>query len=350
MATPQEVQHLLSALREELSSSFQREIVRLDHQTTTLQAELRGLTTAITSRPSRPRPRLPDPVKFTGHAGDFDSWLLEMDGKMAVDADAIGDDQAQFRYWFSRLDSKPQKVVASHVRHAESTGNWDYRTTMRSTLMRINDDPLKQRKAAAQLRDLKQGDFGLHSFLAKWETLAGESGHATMDDQVRIAALRHAVNHKLQQKLEDREVQFGSLPTTYDDFVALLHKINSGVPTGYHNQKTTGTGTGTGPRPTTNNPDAMDIGAIDHSHIHAVNQFGITAQQRRKWYHEGKCRGCGSEDHKLKACPSNSAKLAVAILEEEGRVDEEMNEMGLTVDLDVVDEVDDEGDYSDYDY
>lgn len=33
--------------------------------------------------------------------------------------------------------------------------------------MRINDDPLKQRKAATQLRDLKQGDFGIHSFFAK---------------------------------------------------------------------------------------------------------------------------------------------------------------------------------------
>ena len=82
MATPQEVQHLLSALREELSSSFQQEIVRLDHQSTTLQAELRGLSTGIGNRPApRPRPRLPDPVKFTGAAGDFDSWLLEMDGK-----------------------------------------------------------------------------------------------------------------------------------------------------------------------------------------------------------------------------------------------------------------------------
>lgn len=98
MATSQELQHLFDALREELNTTFNERIVKL-------KAELRGLSSAVSGNRPRPRPRLPDPVKFTGHAGDFDLWLLEMDGKMAIDGDAIGDDQDQFRYWFSRLDS-----------------------------------------------------------------------------------------------------------------------------------------------------------------------------------------------------------------------------------------------------
>ncbi|KAK9778912.1 putative pol-like protein [Seiridium cardinale] len=310
MATNQQVQQLLAALREELNTTFTAKIEAIENEsrlkTTALEAELRGLSAALQARPGPPpKSKLPDPPKFSGSATDFDSWLLEIDGKMAVDATAIGEPQAQFRYWFSRLEPKAQRVVAPHVRYAERTGNWDY-SPMRTTLIRINEDPLKPRKAANQLRDLKQGDFSLHSFLTKWETLAGESGHATQTDEVRISAVRHAVAAKLQHKLDDREVQFGSLPTTYDEFIALLHKINSGG----SNPPVSGNShhSNNQQRPHRNS-NAMDttVGAIVP--ISATEQPKITQAQRREWQRGGRCRGCGSEEHAVRSCPSNAARL-----------------------------------------
>ncbi|KAK6222737.1 hypothetical protein LQW54_000918 [Pestalotiopsis sp. IQ-011] len=59
-----------------------------NQRTATLEAELRGLTAALTTRPElQKNPVSPNPAKFTdtGDATDSDFWLLEVDGKMAVD-------------------------------------------------------------------------------------------------------------------------------------------------------------------------------------------------------------------------------------------------------------------------
>ena len=60
----------------------------------TLEAQLAALLAA--RQPSRPRPILPDPEKFTG-ATRYDTWLPLIKAKLDVDSEAIGgSDKAHF--------------------------------------------------------------------------------------------------------------------------------------------------------------------------------------------------------------------------------------------------------------
>lgn len=68
----------------------------------------------------RPKARLPDPEKFTG-AARYDTWLPLIKAKLRIDADAIGNDEAQFFYLYGNLDSKIQAMVLPQLLQAERT-------------------------------------------------------------------------------------------------------------------------------------------------------------------------------------------------------------------------------------
>ena len=71
-----------------------------------LRAEIATLRIALAkTQASRPRPKLPDPEKFTGSTYKFDTWLPLIEAKLAIDGTAIGDATAQFYYVYLNLDS-----------------------------------------------------------------------------------------------------------------------------------------------------------------------------------------------------------------------------------------------------
>jgi hypothetical protein len=82
-----------------------QQLATLQEQVANLQAQVEALQTA--ARTSRPKPILPDPVKFDGKAYHFDTWLPSIKAKLRVDglSGALGDEIAQFYYVYDRLES-----------------------------------------------------------------------------------------------------------------------------------------------------------------------------------------------------------------------------------------------------
>jgi hypothetical protein len=71
-----------------------------------LRAEIATLRAALASQlPSRARPKLPDPEKFTRSTYKFDTWLPLIKAKIAVDRAVIRDAIAQFYYVYLNLES-----------------------------------------------------------------------------------------------------------------------------------------------------------------------------------------------------------------------------------------------------
>ena len=96
-----------------------------------------------TPAPTRPKPALPDPEKFTGSAQKkYDTWLPSIKAKLRVDANAIGDQIAQFYYVYLNLESHVQAMVLPQLNQSESSNSWDYNTIL-DQLARVYDNPNK---------------------------------------------------------------------------------------------------------------------------------------------------------------------------------------------------------------
>src|SRR5215471_5023962 len=97
----------VAALRQELAHEFDATIQNLHTKITALQIKI----ITLRAQPSRPKPILPDPEKFTGTAYKFDTWLPSIKTKLRVDQAALGDSIAQFYYVYLNLDPKMQAMV-----------------------------------------------------------------------------------------------------------------------------------------------------------------------------------------------------------------------------------------------
>ena len=119
--------------------------------------------------------------------------------------------------------------------------------------------------------------------------------------------LCYALNPSLQKRLDYREID-ESLPTSYDDFVLLLHRLAG----------TTTTATQSGgylanrPAPIKENL-AMDLNAVtlgavifDDQDLPAIGTTtapSSTLAQRARWQEIGCCRQCGQKNHIVRNCP-----------------------------------------------
>ncbi|KAF6802564.1 pol-like protein, partial [Colletotrichum plurivorum] len=73
--------------------------------------EVRGTKESLT----RPKPKLPDVPQFDGNRAEWRGWKLEMENKLAEDADALGNELSRFRYVFSRLKGNAKDNVTTFV-------------------------------------------------------------------------------------------------------------------------------------------------------------------------------------------------------------------------------------------
>jgi hypothetical protein len=179
-----------------------------------LRAEIATLRAALASQPSRARPKLPDPEKFTGSTYKFDTWLPSIKAKIAVDGAAIGDATAQFYYVYLNLESSVQSMVLPQLSYAEHTQSWDYHTIL-DQLARVYDNPNKQSEAEDKLYALRQGNDSLPAYIAKFERTLYEANGQGWPDVNKISTFRNGLNSAIRSRL----AQQLSLPRIYGDFL-----------------------------------------------------------------------------------------------------------------------------------
>ncbi|KAJ2998997.1 hypothetical protein NUW58_g145 [Xylaria curta] len=314
--SPQHIQELIQAAVENasatLTAQFNVELDKLRTQNTEFRAQIAALQSAAASR--KPRPVLPDPPLLTGPA-EFDVWIPLLQGKLRVDGDAIGSDEAKFIYVYGRLDWKVQQIVRPQLSHTQFN-EWDY-TQVTSALSRIYNDPNKLVRASRKLRAMKmKDDDSIRTFLTNWEKYSWEAGTTVQPDILRIQDLRAAISNKLQGKVDDREL----LPETYDDFVTLLLRLGEGYGNymaGSHGN--TSNKPGSTYTSTANTSTPMDISQVRIDSINVKpsdsklkiasiwtpkGQMAVssTHKERRERLEQGNCERCGGPGHMASTC------------------------------------------------
>jgi len=199
---------------------FQATLSDLQAELQRQRDEITFLRTIVTTRASaRPKPSLPDPEKFTGHAYKFDTWLPSIKAKLRIDGDAIGDATAQFYYVYLNLDSQVQAMVLPQLAQAETTSP-DYNTIL-DQLVRVYDNPNKIQEAEDKLFALKQGADSALVYIAKYERLLYEAHGQNWPDVNKISIFRNGLNSTIRNRL----AQQLTLPSTYSGFVRIIQQL-----------------------------------------------------------------------------------------------------------------------------
>ena len=276
-----------------VQSQFQTVIDSLQVQIAALQAEIAQLRTqsVTTAAPtSRPRPRLPDPVKFDGKQHRFRVWLPEVKAKIAVDDEAIGNDIAKFFYVYGCLEPTVQAMVLPQLAIAEKEKRWDYNTILLQ-LSRAYTNPNEVFEAEEALHAIKQGDQPLPAYIARFERLLYEAEGQDWNDTNKIMLFRAGLSPSLRKVLSLQLV----LPTDYPGYLSSVQQINRRSP---HASASTTHAHG-------QNSDKMDVSAINISSISRARSTSPLGRQQ--WREKGLCVRCGSASHWVKACPLQPA-------------------------------------------
>jgi hypothetical protein len=309
----------MDSLRQEFSTTI-----------TELRAEIqrqRDQITLLQSRPlppTRPKPALPDPEKFSGQAYKYDTWRPSISAKLRVDGESIGDDIAQFYYVYLNLESHVQAMVLPQLSQAEQSNSWDY-TTILDQLARVYDNPNKVQEAEDRLLTLKQGTDTLPAYVAKFERVLYEARGQDWPDVNKISTFRNGLNSTIRGRL----AQQLNLPRQYSAFVRVAQQLagsssnfssgsssrpyhNPGAPQDNH-QRNTG--------------EPMDIGFINAIDCYDDDtpppppQARSTSPARREQYRqEGRCVRCGAKDHWVADCtvqPYKPGKVTIAALDDD---------------------------------
>lgn len=310
--TTQAIESQVEEAIRELKNQFAHEVQSLQSQVQALQIELDSVQRSLAVRLSNRRPILPDPDKLSKPKAELESWLAIMTGKLEVDSDALGDTKAKFYYVYGRLDSELQNLLDAQLQKAVATQDFDHLELFRA-LQRVFADPLRKQRAVKKLRNLQQGDQSFSAFFATWEKLTYQADETTIPDEQRIAMLRYALNPSLQKRLDYREMD-ESLPTSYDNFIQLLHRLAGTTTSGAYVpsrqvsfQKET---------PHQREALAMELNTITVDDVLPIPGSATapssTMAQRAQWQVTGCCRRCGNKDHIVRNCPYNPYVLESA--------------------------------------
>jgi hypothetical protein len=202
-----------------------QQLATLQEQVANLQAQVAALQNAARSFTSRPKPILPDPIKFDGKAYHFDTWLPSIKAKLRVDgtSGALGDSIAQFYYVYDRLESNVQSQVLPQLATAEEAQYWSYQTIL-DQLARALDNPNKTQEAVDRLHRIEQSSGeSIPNYIAKFERLLYEAKGHNWDDDRKISAFRFGLNATIKNRL----AQQLELPSTYPKFLQAVQKLSS---------------------------------------------------------------------------------------------------------------------------
>lgn len=246
--------------------------------------ELREEVKSLRSSRTRARQVLPEPERFSGRAEDWDTWAMTMQAKLRIDKDAIGNEEAQFYYVYSSLDSRVQGLILNFVRHSQEQEEWRPEALL-DQLNRIYEDPNKVKKAGQKLMELRQGTMAVASYVPQFEKALYEARAGNWPDDAKITTLVGGLNKNTRQRI-DHQV---STPTDYNGFVRMLQALGSKFGTSYESES-----------------NAMEWEPVTLSPVKTAPS--VTMEQRQQWRAQGKCVRCGSGKHWVKDCKMRATR------------------------------------------
>jgi hypothetical protein len=154
-----------------------------------------------TSARDRPRARFPNPEPFHGDRSLWRAWKVEMENKLDLDRESIGDKKGQFAYVFSRLGGAAKKNVTTFV----STNRNTVAACPHSLLERLEllyGDRNRVRRALKTLGEIRQPfDMPFANWYPKMEQEFADAEAESWLDQNKGNYRLNVLNGKMKSAL-----------------------------------------------------------------------------------------------------------------------------------------------------
>jgi Ty3 transposon capsid-like protein len=254
----------------------------------------------------RPRPKLPDPEKYSGEDSSlFPQFLGKLQVKLEIDAEAIGTERDRVWYGFNRLEGKAAARVFPWMSTYDSSLSFslkDFYQQLRTAF----EDPARKEKALIRLNTLRQNNRSFNDLVSEFDRLLLEAGGHGWSDDVKKGYIRAALNQSLRERLitikeEPTYEQYCLQVKEIADRLAEFRRVSQ-------NQRTNAvsahadTSSGLSSQPFQNQGESMEweptTSSVKKSRAKWVSQEEI---QRRRT--SSLCLRCGNAGHFVKNCP-----------------------------------------------
>lgn len=161
--------------------------------------------------------KLPDPAEFDGTRSELESFLVQLQLKLAANNDHYSNTNARLAYAITRLKS----VALSQVMPKVKNGKIDFESleAFYSFLRKAFGDPDRKATAIRELFALKQANREFAVFIAEFTRLSAES---ELGEDALIFALQQAISAELRELMLHHEV-----PVALQHYIDLLQSLDS---------------------------------------------------------------------------------------------------------------------------
>jgi hypothetical protein len=200
--------------------SQQSHVTTNQEQMELLTKMMNQLSNNTSQGPRQPRQSLPPASKYDGEDKTlFSGWVMELKAKLAIDGKAIGDEQAQFYYIFTRLEGKAKIRMEAWTQRNMEAYAWSVAGFFLE-LDRVFRDSRQIERAIWSLSNTGQGEKTMDEYIAETNRYIAEAVGSGWDSTVKKGYLRHGINKKVLEKLIGRDE-----PADYEAYCGVVRQV-----------------------------------------------------------------------------------------------------------------------------
>ncbi|KAK9323108.1 hypothetical protein V1517DRAFT_373280 [Lipomyces orientalis] len=308
-------QDTVNTQQQQMLQLIQQQGQRLDHMASLFtqgqslnQSQAPDPAQADRADVKRPRPKLPDPDKFTAEdLSLFPQFLGKLQAKLEIDAAAIGAGRDHVWYCFSRLDGKAAARIYPWISAYKDSVHEFTVERFFAQLAVAFEDPARKDKALNRLNTLRQGNRSFGELMSELDRLLLEAGGHGWADEVKKGYVRAAINQALRDRLitieekptyEEYCLQIKNIADRLAEFkrIASTPEIHSRGGLGHPTSGTNGARPG-------NTPTAEPMEWEPSTAKSSKRARWVDKEELNNRRQNGSCMRCGSSKHFIKDCP-----------------------------------------------
>jgi hypothetical protein len=260
-----------------------------------------------------PRPaKVNDPEEFKGERSKARAFVLQCQNKFMGERNRFPDENSKVRYAISYLRGAAFKWITPYLEYESTHPDQEPPVILRTSqnffaeLVRIFDDPNRQKNAEDQLFSIKQGKRSVTALVSQFQCLVIEAGFK-FDNPSLFGIFYKALNDEVKDELIKQ-----ARPTKLDEYFLAAINIDDRL----HQRRQERNANRSTPRQNnggSNNSSSSQSSGPTPMEIDATSnqpRGRLTEAEKQRRRANNLCLYCGSADHKVKNCNIRPSTVA----------------------------------------
>lgn len=260
------------------------------------------------------KPRLPDPVKFSGERSKYLAFEEQLIGKIKVDGSFLGPEDVKVHYAFGLLEQDALEFMRPWMQTNRDKENFTISAFM-GHMRDAYQDPELAEYARQKLSTIQQGNRSTIDYIAEFDKTFLEAQSSDLPDWQKISEVRRGLNRKTGRLLvgtaQPREyaswcMHVKSLERE-DNAEAMrtnnASRLNYPRPPASQSLLVPPVPSNHQQLPRVETPPAPEVEMTMGAAGQRRRAAWVSQEERERRFKSGLCRRCGASDHILRSCP-----------------------------------------------